>query len=350
MRDMKSVSLIPHIFFFILLAFSFYSIWLLFSPFLSALVIATVLVVVAYPLHEQILKWVTRGRVGLAAVISTITVFGLVVAPIFYVSSVLVGEFVSFYQSLETDASRTVPLLVQGQDLLNSYIPLASLDFTEPLKQSAAWLGKSAGSIFSGVISFAITVLLSLFATFYLFRDGRRLVSWLIAVSPLPDKEDNLILGRISTSIRAIILSTIALSIIQGVVATIGFAIFGIERAVLWGSLGALGALIPGVGLLGVMIPALVYLFIVGNMTSVIGLAIWAIVAVIVVDNVIGPYLMSRGNALHPFIILLSVLGGISLFGPIGFIAGPVLVTIFFTLVEIYRTNFMLDVAKKNKN
>jgi len=329
-------SLIPQLFFYGLLGVSAYTMWLLFSPFFTAFALATVLVVVSYPLYESVKRWVTYGRETLAAAITTILVFALIVTPIFFVSSVLVSEFFSLYQSLESDSSDAVPLLTQGEALLATYLPGLAIDFTDPIKQSAAWLGRSFGAIFSGAVSMAITLLLSILATFYLFKDGRRLVQWLVAVSPLPDKEDNLILERISRAIRATIIGTIALSVIQGVVATSGFAIFGIERAVLWGSLGALGALIPGVGLLGIMVPALIYLFVVGNTAGVIGLAIWAVIAVIVVDNIIGPYLMSRGNALHSFVVLVSVLGGISLFGPIGFIVGPVLVTVFLTLLEIY--------------
>lgn len=310
--------------------------WLLFSPFFTAFALATVLVVVSYPLYELVKRWFTYGRETLAAIITTLLVFTLIVTPIFFVSSVLVGEFFSLYQSLETDSPDALPLLTQGEALLATYLPGLTIDFTDPIKQSAAWLGRSFGAIFSGAVSMVITLLLSILATFYLYKDGRRLVKWLVSISPLPDTEDNLIFERVGRAIRATIIGTIALSVIQGVVATTGFAIFGIERAVLWGSLGALGALIPGVGLLGIMVPALIYLFIIGNTTGVIGLAIWAIIAIIVVDNIVGPYLMSRGNSLHPFVVLVSVLGGISLFGPIGFIVGPVLVTVFLTLLEIY--------------
>lgn len=348
---MKQGKILPLLFFYALLGFSGYSMWLLFSPFFTALAMATVLVVVAYPAHELILRWLTRGRQTLAAMVSTLLVFALIVAPIGFVSSVLVTEFVSFYQTLETNNKEPVPLVTQWEILLNTYLPDIELDLTEPLKQSASWFGKSFGAIFSGAVSILITILLSILATFYLFRDGKRLTDWLIFISPLPDKEDSLILERVARAIRAIMTGTIALSIVQGIVATLGFSFFGIEKAVLWGSLGALGALIPGVGLLGVMVPALIYLFIIGNTAGLIGLAIWTVVAIIVVDNIIGPYLMSRGNALHPLVVLLAVLGGISLFGPIGFIIGPVLVTVFLTFLELYGMyNTNQSVLNKKKS
>ena len=94
----------------------------------------------------------------------------------------------------------------------------------------------------------------------------------------------------------------------------------------------------PGVGTTVVTVPAVIYLiFFAGEVVSGIGLLVWSVLIVGLVDNLIGPYLISRGNNLHPFIILLSVLGGISLMGPIGFVIGPVIVTLFIVLLEIYN-------------
>jgi predicted PurR-regulated permease PerM len=345
---MKSSILIPNVFFFIILLLSLYSVWLLFSPFFTAIAIAVVMVVVAYPLYSLVYKYVTRGRAGLAAGLSTLLVFSLVVAPVFYISNLLITEFFGLYQSLEKNSAEAVPLLLQIENVVASVVPGMNVDFTEPLKQVAAFVTRSLGSIFSSVVSIILTILISIIATFFLFRDGQRLLQWLISLSPLSDRDDTLILSRIGVAIRTTIIGTIVLSIVQGIVATTGFAIFGIERAVLWGSLGAFGALIPGVGLVGIMLPAVAYLYLVGNTFGFIGLAVWAVIAVIVVDNILGPYLMSRGSSLHPLLVLLSVLGGISLLGPIGFIIGPVLLTIFLALLDIYRVSFSSESKYSN--
>jgi predicted PurR-regulated permease PerM len=124
---------------------------------------------------------------------------------------------------------------------------------------------------------------------------------------------------------------------IQAVLATIGMTVVGIDRAVLLGGLVAIGAMIPGVGTGIVMIPVILFLFLSGSLVPAIALLIWSVVVVGLVDNFVGPQLMSRGNNMHPFIILLSVLGGLSLFGPIGFLVGPVVVTLFLVLLEIYN-------------
>ena len=95
--------------------------------------------------------------------------------------------------------------------------------------------------------------------------------------------------------------------------------------------------MIPGLGTGIVMFPVVIILFVTGNVIPAIGLLIWSVLAVGLVDNFIGPHLMRRGNNMHPFIILISVLGGLSLFGPIGFLIGPVVVTLFLVLLEIYN-------------
>lgn len=93
----------------------------------------------------------------------------------------------------------------------------------------------------------------------------------------------------------------------------------------------------PGIGTAVVTVPAIIILFATGQVWQAGLLLIWASLVVGLVDNFVGPYLIGRGNNMHPFIILISVLGGISAFGPIGFIVGPVIVTLFFILLEIYN-------------
>ena len=99
----------------------------------------------------------------------------------------------------------------------------------------------------------------------------------------------------------------------------------------------------PGIGTTIVTAPAVIFLFFTGEIVSAVGLLLWSMLIVGLVDNLVGPYLISRGNNLHPFIILIAVLGGISLFGPIGFIIGPVVVTLFLVLLEIYNQYIVQD-------
>ena len=328
---------VEFLFFFGALSIVGFIVWEIFSPFLTALSLAAVIVVVCYPVYEGVLKYLARRNRTIAALITTLLVFTVIVTPVFLLSTLLVNEFVSFYQTLDTGAQLPIEAKFSSvQETITQYIPGFNINLSEQIRESILWFTHNIGSIFAGTVSVVLTFLIAILGSFYLFRDGKRLVEWLIATSPLRDTQDRAIFERVARSIRSVATGTVFVAIIQGLVAGLGFSIFGIGQAVLWGSVASLGALLPGVGSSGVMIPAIIYLFYTGSFGAAIGLLIWAVLAVIIVDNILGPYLMGRGNDLHPFVVLISVLGGMSLFGPLGFILGPVCITLFLVLLELY--------------
>lgn len=329
--------IIEYTFFFSSLALvGFIAVQMLF-PFLTALALAAITVIICYPMYRFILRYLTRQNRSIAALLATLIVFCAVVTPVSLISSLLVNEFVSFYHSIESSGQLPIDSMLSGVEAsLQTYLPDFELNLSEQIKQSASWFAGNLGSIFAGTLSVVVTFLIAMLGSFYLFRDGERLVAWLVSVSPLKDAEDKIILERIARSIRSVATGTVLVAILQGVLAGVGFAIFGIPRPIMWGTIGALGALLPGLGTITIMVPGIFYLLYLGQFTAAIGLMVWAGVCIVVVDNFISPYLMSRGNNLHPFVVLLAVLGGISLFGPIGFIIGPVMISLFLVLLELY--------------
>ena len=128
-------------------------------------------------------------------------------------------------------------------------------------------------------------------------------------------------------------------ALIQGCLTGVGLWLFGFENTFIWGVLAAFGALIPSVGTTLVLVPAVLYLFFTGDTVAALGLIAWGVVAVGTIDNILGPYLMGRGNSIHPLLVLLSVLGGISVFGFIGFLLGPIVVSLFLVLLELYSSH-----------
>jgi len=329
--------IVEYVFFFGLLLVSGYLVWLIIAPFLSALALSIIIVTICHPLYGKIRKLVPKRNKTIAAFLTTFFVLTVIVIPIVLLSSLVVRELITFYQDLDAGS-----LSIQGSfDHLESYIqafiPGFSIDLTQQLKSTAEWLTGNLGAIFAGTLSTIFVFFISLIGSFYFFRDGEQFLQVLINASPLPDQEDRIIFDRMARAVRSVATGTLLVAIIQGTLAATGFTLFGVNRAILWGSLASVGALMPGIGTTIVTAPAIVYLFFVGDIFNAVGLLIWSMLIVGMVDNIVGPYLMSRGNNLHPFIILISVLGGISLFGPIGFVIGPVIVTLFTVLLEIYN-------------
>ena len=334
---MEHRRLVEFTFFYGALAFIGYIVWQVFAPFITALALSAIIVVICYPMYEFFLKYLSRSNKSIAALLTTIVVLCVVIVPVFLLSTLLVNEFVAFYRTLDVGAQLPIDSLLTGiEGKVQLYIPGFDINLSEQIRQSIEWFTTHIGTIFAGTVSVIFMFLIAIMGSFYLFRDGKRLIGWFILVSPLKDSEDLVILDRVARSIRSVATGTVLVSIIQGIIAALGFSLFGIDRAILWGSVAALGALLPGVGTAGIMIPAVLFLFYTSTMGNAIGLLIWAVIAIVVVDNIIGPYLMGRGSNLHPFIVLVSVLGGVTLFGPIGFILGPVCISLFMVLLELY--------------
>lgn len=343
--------IVEYSFFFGLLLGVGYFVWLILAPFLPALALSAVIVTISYPLYERLKRYLPRKNEALASALMTIIAIVVIVIPVVFVSTVVIGETYSFYRELSQDDSGFFfTYLEQAENYAAAYAPGLELNLSDQVRQGMQWFLSNLGTIFASTASIIFLFLIAIIGLFYGFRDGRKLTTWLIKVSPLTDTDDAVILERLALAVRSVVTGVVLVSIIQGIVTAVGFSIFGIERAVLWASVAAIAALLPGIGTSVIMIPAILFLFLTGSIGNAVGLLIWALAAVIIVDNFIGPNLMSRGNRLHPFIILLSVLGGISLFGPIGFVIGPVIISLFMVLLEIYSQAWGVENEKTLNN
>lgn len=345
---LSTYRIVENVFFFGFMAIVAYMVWQMFLPFLSALALSAIIVTICYPMYNRILGYMPKRNETLAALVATLSVVLVVILPLLILSSLLVAEAVSIYRVLGDTQYSLAQSLNDLEAYVESYVPGAELNFTEYIRQSANWLASNLGAIFAGTASTIFLFFISMIGSFYFFRDGKLFTQTLIRISPLPDDRDELILQRLGTAIRSVVTGTLLIALIQGTLTAIGMAIFGFERAVLLGTLAAFGALIPSVGTSVVFVPAILYLLFTGSYLSGIGLLIWGTLAVGLIDNLLGPYLMSRRNSIHPFLILLSVLGGVSLFGPIGFMVGPVLVSLLLVLLELYGQHIAKNNVIKN--
>jgi predicted PurR-regulated permease PerM len=317
------------------------------TPFVSALALSAIIVTICYPLYTRILKRTPWNNQTLAALITTLAVLLIVIIPLFLITSALVNEAVSVYKLVNEEQIGVEDTLRSVETSIQQYFPAFELNATEYLRQSASWLASNLGAIFAGTASTIFLFFISMIGAFYLFRDGRLFTKQLVKISPLPDTQDEVIMKRLALAVRSVATGTVMIALIQGTLTACGLWLFGFERAVLWGVIAAFGALIPSVGTTIVFVPAIIYLIFNGMYLHAIGVAIWGVVAVGLIDNLLGPYLMSRGNKMHPFLILLAVLGGITVFGPIGFIVGPVLVSLFMVLLELYSIHIRDNTRQK---
>lgn len=312
--------------------------FLVFKPYLTALFLAVILRIVFDKVHKKIL-FSLGGRNGLSAIVAVITIVVFIVVPVFLISSLIFDDARNLYVKAITgdiDFSFVDRVKQPVEDLLQGFIPDFTINPLAYMRDGLNFFLQNIGSVFSTAVTLFLDFFLMLLSLFYLFRDGHKLRKYIIFLSPLQDNYDENILAKLSSAVDGVVRGSLSVSLIQGILSSIGFSIFGVPNAFIWGAVAAVAALVPPFGTSAVLIPAVLYLFWSGSTFGAIGLLIWGMIAVGLVDNILSPYLLNRSLSVHPLLILISVLGGITFFGPIGFLAGPVLVTLLTTLLEIY--------------
>ena len=337
MNSSRKIELI----FFLLLAIAAALVsFLVLKPYLGVLFAALVFSIAFRPIHEFLLG--RKMRAGIAAVLTLLFLFLVVLIP-----ATLFGFFIfDDAENLLAQVRAGAPILERFDSLVapieervQLFIPDARFSLSEHLREGLSLLVGNFGGVFSGAVSFVFKTFIMLLALFYLFRDGKRLRSFVVQLSPLTNEYDERILRRLEDAISSVVKGKLLIVFIQGVIAASGFALFGVPHPVLWGAATALAALIPAVGVAIVFVPVVAYLFFTGSALTALGVLIFG-VCVGMIDNFLGPILYERGLRLHPLLILLSVLGGIAFFGPVGFLAGPVTLALLFALVDIYPLLF----------
>ena len=341
----------PNNFFFgLLLAVIVLAIFI-FLPFLTPLVLAAALAVVFGPVHRFIVKVLFRNkeRSSFAALATLIFITVIIFVPLLLIAGKIYTEVQSMYGYLidESGRSQVIAALNHGaQSLSHLFLDLYpaytfdTFNVTDVLQKGLEWVFSNLDTVFGGASKVALSVFVIFLALFYFLRDGSELKRQIIELSPLGDDDDNRIFRKLEQTIYSIFAGSIAVGIIQGILTGIGFAIFNVPSPALWGSVAAIAALIPGVGTSLVLIPGILYLTFTGDSHGAIGLLIWSVLAVGLIDNFLGPIFINRGVKIHPFLILLSVLGGIIFFGPIGFVLGPIVLAFLFSLLDIYRASY----------
>ncbi len=314
----------------------------MFLPFLSSIVLATTFVVIFDPLHQKILK-AARGQKNVAALATILLILIIVFVPLTFIGLKVFDQTQDLYVKITEDNTKLNPLtkIENGIDQeLNKLFPKLniSINLNDTVSLFFKWFTKNIGHIFQGLASILASFFLSLLAIYYLFKDGDKLKNAIFKASPLSQKHNEEILGKLKVAIGSVIRGNIIVAITQGLLAGIGFTIFGVPNAALWGFITVIAALVPMVGTALVLTPIIIYLFAFDTLFSAIGLLALGMLAVGLIDNFLGPKLIQRRIQVHSFLILLSVLGGISVFGPIGFLMGPLFLAFLAALLNLYQS------------
>jgi predicted PurR-regulated permease PerM len=320
-------------------------------PFLKALLLGAMLAGLCRPLYS----WVKRrvgGRESLAATLTLLILFILVAGPI----SAFVGVVVSQALNVSDHAIPWVQQhfgaastfnahdwLVQRFPALAPYVPeqqqiLEGLGRTA--KAAGAFVVVGATQLTTGTAGFLLDLFVMLYAMFFFFRDGPRIIEKIFYYMPLSPEDEELLLERLTSVTRATIKGTLVIGIIQGALAGLAFWVAGIDGAAFWGTVMAILSVVPGIGAALIWVPAVIYLFITGQTLTAVLLLAWCAAVVGTIDNILRPRLVGKDAKMPDLLILIGTLGGLFLFGPIGFIVGPIVCGLFLTVWDIYGATF----------
>ncbi|HEX7597084.1 MAG TPA: AI-2E family transporter, partial [Polyangia bacterium] len=208
-------------------------------------------------------------------------------------------------------------------------------------------LYKRANAIFSGVLQLALHGVITLFSIFYLLINGQKLRTFIFRLSPLPGDEDQLFINKLGEVGRAILIGNGIGSSLQGLVAGVAWAVVGLPSPVLWGLVMAIAAFLPLVGVAAVVVPATVYLWIVGRHAVAVGFFIFCMGQSFVFEYGLKPRLMGSSMRMNSLLVFLSLLGGILGFGVPGILYGPLIMTLFLALARLYETRYQQRIARR---
>lgn len=323
----------------------------MFRPYLGMMVFAAILTVLMQPVHRRLLKYFRHA--GLAAFSTVFLTMMLILLPLVFVVGSLATEAVLLYGKLRDhvsfdDVAAALSRIVGAQqaDRIAGDASRAVSDVAGYLQPFIGSLTSNIFALFSNTLFFVLGLVLILLGMYYLLKDGAELKQELLDLSPLSKEDDTVIVDRVVDAIKAVALGQFVVALIKGAIGGLAFFALGLPTPVFWGTMIALTNFVPGIGTALVTVPFIVYLFAGGRFWSGLILAIVSLLVIGLVDNFLTPQLLRSRLKIHPLLVLLSVLGGVSLFGPLGIFFGPITLSVTLVLIGIYKKEFRAVVEK----
>ena len=335
--------------FFGLFLFFFYQMGRILVVFISPLLWAAILTLTLKPLQNRIASRL-KHRQGLTAGIMTLIALLLVVGPAVALLFVLATQAGDLYNGISAFVQSGK--LTEAWERINSsfldkvlQLPvLSSFDLkgavVKGVSDLSSGLAGQLGGMLKNSLIFAVDIVIMLIALFFFFRDGESYSQDFIDLLPFTKLQKQEIAKKFVDTFSAVINGVFLVALLQGAMTGIGFALFGIPHAVFWGFLAALLALLPVGGAALVWLPGAAYLYLAGSVLSGILLGTWGLLLVSLPDNFLKPLLIGRKANIPTFILFIALLGGLQVYGFLGLLFGPLVVTLLTAFLQIYREEY----------
>lgn len=321
----------------------------LLKPFFGAIFWACIIGLIFHPLYHRLLRlWGQRSSLAALATLLICLVIGIV--PSLFVIGSFFQEGASLYQRLQSgdfDLGSRIEDIREAFPAIQHFLERMNLDLDRVKAQLSAgalsasrFLAQNAVQLGQGTLQFFVSLGLMLYVAFFMLRDGHSLVDLLVRALPLGDERERLLFAKFAEVTRATVRGNLLVAVTQGALGGIIFWILDIRGALLWGVVMTLLSLIPVVGAGLIWGPVAIYLFAIGEWVQGGILVVFGVGVIGLVDNVLRPILVGRDTKLPDYIVLLSTLGGFSLFGMNGFVLGPLVAALFVAFWGIFIREF----------
>jgi len=315
---------------------------------LMALLMAAILAGLLNPVYQRLRRGL-RGNAGFAAVVTELLLVLVILVPLGGLAGLVTAQAIKVGRSVEPWIRENLSQpdeLTRKLEALPFYERIAPYrdDILQKAGQVAGsvsnWLVDALSNATLGTVNFLFLFFVMLYALYFFLTNGRVVLERILWYLPLEDRDERLMLGKFLSVTRATLKGTGLIGLLQGALGCLAFVVLGIAAPAFWGAVMVVLSVIPGLGVGLVWVPAAVWLAMDGRWLAAAGMTAWFVLVVGLVDNVIRPRVVGRDTQMSELLVFLSTLGGLSLFGALGLVIGPIVGALFVTIWEIYGEAF----------
>ena len=311
----------------------------IFLPFLQILALAAVLAILCHGLFQRLTRlFHFAGGESLAAGLLVLAVIIFFITPVFFLGTQIFSEVQALYSASQSGGGGYTQALEHAVEAPVQHLyPAFHFSISAYTANVLSFISHNLGALLSQTLFVLLETSLMLLAFFFFLRDGDKIIAALLDLSPFRREHTDDILKNLGATISSVMRGTLLVALIRWAAFSLGFTFFGVPNAMLWGIVGGIVGAIPGLGTLFVIVPAAAYLYLAGHALSALLFALFGLVVMVVVDNLLTTYFFGRGLQVPPIFVICALLGGIIYFGPIGFILGPLVLSLFLSTLHMYK-------------
>ena len=303
------------------------------APILWSIVVS----IIFYPIYEKL--FLMTNKKSLSSILSLILISLLVIMPAIAILGLIGNELINFINSSDNYSFEHYAEMIPNESIINQLLSWSGLNITELtewaddfLISASKVLYESVSTISVNVINFFVSLFIFVYLTFFFLKDGEKILQHCMDAFPMKNEDESFLLNEFQKTTRATIKGTVIVALAQGFLGYLTLLLIGVNGALIWGAVMALLSIIPAVGTILVWLPISLILFLNGEIMDASLLIFSGIFIIGMIDNLLRPMLIRKETKIPDYLILLTTIGGISIFGITGFIVGPIIASLFISI------------------